>query len=303
MGVSLAKKLRWFDRGAAAFERTFPGTLAAAFGADAGPLYVCPICDVAFTRAAVETGELTAEHVPPESFGGRELVLTCKVCNNTAGTLLDAHARRKESIADTMSGASRESMKVRVRMLDQHVQARLETSAGGWLLRVVDKANDPAALLAFKDAGPPRAGHRIDVDFVGARFAELGAKISWFRSGFLALFASAGYRFSFDPALAVAKEQIRTPDRRLIYAFTIVVPQTKPWGEWLVVEIPEPRCTGVLFGKYIVVFPHLNDVGFYERHEATLRARGNNSGVQTVQSFYLEGLEPRFGYDIEAVTD
>ena len=46
--VSLSTNLRWFRRGAAAFERTFPGLIASTLGKEFGAAYVCPICDRAF---------------------------------------------------------------------------------------------------------------------------------------------------------------------------------------------------------------------------------------------------------------
>ncbi len=71
MSVSLATKLRWFDRGA----RAFAATLKPDAPATDAPRYVCPLCikEVAdgrltttmFLRAAVEVNALTAEHVPP----------------------------------------------------------------------------------------------------------------------------------------------------------------------------------------------------------------------------------------------
>src|SRR5262245_34192686 len=91
-------RLRWFDRGAAVFDARFPAARAAAFGADAPPCYICPICCNAFTREDAKTGLLTAEDVPPASLGGSPLVLTCKPCNNAAGTRIDASARSRENI-------------------------------------------------------------------------------------------------------------------------------------------------------------------------------------------------------------
>lgn len=137
MSVNLATKIRWFRRGAAAFERTFPGLLAARLGSDFGPAYVCPICDKAFSEAAVLAGVLTAEHVPPQSFGGRELLLTCKKCNNEAGTLLDAHARRKEDLSDVMIRPPGKPLKVRVEHRGKKLNARLAASKTRWELTLV----------------------------------------------------------------------------------------------------------------------------------------------------------------------
>lgn len=123
MAVSTETKLRWFDQGAAAFARTFPDR--AAHLPDGAPYYVCPLCirlDVRegtskaflFSRAAVSRGILTAEHVPPESFGGKELILTCAPCNHTAGAHLDSHARKRENPVDAFQGRFDEPVAVRL---------------------------------------------------------------------------------------------------------------------------------------------------------------------------------------------
>lgn len=296
MAVSQATKLRWFDRGAAAFERTFPGVIAARFG-NVGPLYVCPICETGFSRSTVSAGLLTVDHVPPKSFGGRELLLVCKKCNNDAGTLLDAHARRKENVHEVMGGRPVNGLKVRVEHQGRRVNARLSASTAGWKLDVPAHANNPSTVADFQAAGPPKDSV-ITVDFAGDRFAELGARLSWFRSGFLALFAAFGYRFSYDPTMKIVKQQLLCPDRRLIYSFTIDVPQSLPWGAWRILTLPEPKCTGVLFGSYVVVFPNSGDTTFYQRLEEHIRANpGKPAPFVTAQSFELAGYEPTFGYE------
>lgn len=297
VSVNLATKLRWFRRGAAAFELTFPGSESGF-----GPADVCPICDRAFSEAAVHTGVLTAEHVPPESFGGRELLLTCKKCNNEAGTLFDAHARRKEDLAELTLRPPRKPLRVRIQHQGRTLNARLSASDTTWELKVIERANDPKAVIAFQASGPPKAGEAISIDFVGSRFVELGAKMSWLRSGFLALFATFGYRFSSDPALSIVKRQLLSHESSLIYSFTIEIPQTLDWLDWRILEIREPRCTGVVFGRYVMVYPHPGDMHFYERLEVQVRSRERQlPPVTTAQSFGLVDREPRFGYDITDV--
>lgn len=82
------KKRDWFDLGAMAYRQACPGIYAAA-------TYVCPICRKPFTVEALDDGRPSKEHVPPQSVGGHELLLTCKECNNTAGTKFDADAKTK----------------------------------------------------------------------------------------------------------------------------------------------------------------------------------------------------------------
>jgi hypothetical protein len=82
-------KGRWFDIGAAAFERVFPGARARRFPEIENP-YICPLCERPFPRTAIADGTLTFEDAPPKSYGGKPVALSCKGCNNTHGSSLDA---------------------------------------------------------------------------------------------------------------------------------------------------------------------------------------------------------------------
>jgi hypothetical protein len=82
-------KERWFDVGTAAFERVFPGARAKRFPEIENP-YICPLCEHPFGRAAVADGTLTFEDAPPKSYGGKPVALSCKGCNNSLGSSLDA---------------------------------------------------------------------------------------------------------------------------------------------------------------------------------------------------------------------
>ena len=72
---------RWFDLGAAALDRLLVPKL--------GDKYVCPLCRDSFDRSQIAT-DLTVEHAPPSSIGGRGIALTCRACNSRSGSQLDA---------------------------------------------------------------------------------------------------------------------------------------------------------------------------------------------------------------------
>ncbi len=96
------------------------------------------------------------------------------------------------------------------------------------------------------------------------------------------------------------KAQLREPDRRLIYCHMINLPKNESWRNWSFLEVPEPRCIAVMFGRYGVLLPILGDMGFYERVEQKSRAQ-EVSGVREttiVSSFTLARWEPFFGYEI-----
>ncbi|MCC6953225.1 MAG: hypothetical protein IT290_03825 [Deltaproteobacteria bacterium] len=50
----------------------------------------CPICFSAFSRSALDSGNLTLEHIVPESLGGVTGTLTCRACNNHLGSNADS---------------------------------------------------------------------------------------------------------------------------------------------------------------------------------------------------------------------
>ena len=48
--------------------------------------YICPLCLNAYP---IGSTELTLEHVPPKSVGGKPILITCKACNNKCGADID----------------------------------------------------------------------------------------------------------------------------------------------------------------------------------------------------------------------
>ena len=48
--------------------------------------FICPLC---LHTYAIGNTELTLEHVPPESVGGKPVLITCKACNSNRGADID----------------------------------------------------------------------------------------------------------------------------------------------------------------------------------------------------------------------
>src|ERR1700680_2136773 len=117
------KKREWFELGAKAFAQVYPGTFDQA-------TYLCPICLDPLTIEALADKRLTAEHVPPESFGGRELLLTCKDCNNSAGTKLDADAKTKEDVRLAMAGTLEHPHRIKATIGELRINGELHRSGG-----------------------------------------------------------------------------------------------------------------------------------------------------------------------------
>ena len=303
MAVGYETKLRWFDIGAGAFERRFPGLLLERFGADVVGSYVCPECDVPYPRSAVDTKELSVEHVPPHGVGGKELLLTCRSCNNRAGKDADVDAINRELVAEAKRSGPEEPMPVLWHHEGYRIAASIVTVDGKMQLKMVEKATDPKAIEALRKGGLIPAGTSLSVEFHRHRFDDMAANASWFRAGFLALTAVCGYRFSCNPAIEIVKSQIRQPDKAVIYCFTTILPPEYivEFKDWSILDMNNPRCTAVVFGKYAMLYPNADDMTFYDRVRADIES-GHPPGTFTAQQYHWAGRDPLFDQPEDATT-
>ena len=307
MSVSLATKLRWFDQGAAAFSRTFPDALARLWP-DAPPHYVCPTCPAPddtnyiirlFSRAAVQSHELTAEHVPPRAFGGRELVLTCQPCNNDiGGSQLEAHARRCENPIDVLRGISKNPSKVRLTAGDHCVSAKLSVEEKMFKFTLPPQrkhANDPKEVEAFQKA--LLKSPTFNIDFNGDRHSPRRANVTWLRHAYLALFAVAGYRYIFSAGLDIVRQQINEPEAEHIAVFLATLPEEHPWSECRIINVRGPKwlqCWAVQIGRYVAFLPKAGDIEFYAR---LAEDRSVNQQSQFTGDVFEWPTEPSFGLE------
>ena len=284
MAIRQRKKRDWFDRGAAAYalERT---------ERRGEPVYPCPICLKLFTVDALGDGRLSSEHVPPESVGGRELVLTCKRCNNSAGAKLDADAATKELVRSAIAGTREHRERVKALVGDLCVNAEVQLSGGKYSLVVPHHVNKPGAADDLKAVVRP--GSSIAVQY--RRFSELGAKISWLRAGYLAMFAVSGYAFALDPAMEIVRRQIIQCDERQVVTFTSEVSDDIALAVHRILRVRAPdwhRGWAVEFGRYFVHFPSAGDMDFYDRMAASGSAV---TPYMTTYEYVGWPTEPTFG--------
>lgn len=88
------------------------------FEPDLTDSYICPLCFRGFTRESlfVKTiAELTLDHNPPESLGGRETVLTCRECNSKCGHLIDHHLSKRLDEMEALNLRPNSSKKIILR--------------------------------------------------------------------------------------------------------------------------------------------------------------------------------------------
>jgi hypothetical protein len=188
--------------------------------------YVCPLCQRHFDIVALGRGQLTAEHVPPASRGGKRVILTCRMCNNAAGHGVDAEAARRDEAAqfEEVMRYGKPGKAGRLTLTWGNQPLTIDASVGDdgvTELKVVGNANDPARIkaahefMAALSAEGKTDGYTMQgTSFV--RFHPRKARISDLRAAYLACCAKLGYRYALHPALDLVRAQIADPDKEIL---------------------------------------------------------------------------------------
>lgn len=202
------------------------GSAAATASLGSVDQYFCPICSKAFDISAATVQDLTLEHVPPRAAGGREIILTCRWCNNYAGSTVDAaSAKRAQSreLAELLLGRRKgENLPIVLTAFDgTELNAKVSRDEAGFKFRIPHTINDPKKLLTSAERSKVLTSlHRNGGLKLGVRskvsFSNHAASISHLRSAFLVATAKFGYTFAFSKSLEDVRQQIIQPDKEIL---------------------------------------------------------------------------------------
>jgi HNH endonuclease len=261
----VGRRERWFDEGAAALRRTLTAEGMQDELPPAGQFYACPLCLMTYGRQAFDGGVFTDEHVPPRHAGGRALVLTCRRCNNTAGSTMDADAERREAMHNFFAGrSSGRDLRAEFAVGDVKIKGNIDSTSGAILLSVVPKANNPRDVAEMCRTLEAWAAEGVG-GRIGFRFAErvslTSARLSWVRAAYLAAFAAFGWRYVFLSCLNPLRAQLADPPANILPPLALLDPGASPERrQLLVVQDPhELRSLAVVLGRYTVFLPGLEE--------------------------------------------
>jgi hypothetical protein len=246
-------------------------------------VYACPICQRELPEAALDSGELTLEDVPPAARGGRPLVLTCRSCNNVGGYTLDAHAARRDAIHRWQDAILRRegeahrraTVEIDGRQVTAHVRM-----ADNLITMVPDKrSNHPDAIAAVQTYLEDQAarGGGDGMKYVVTHDERYHPRLAWLsnlRAAYLAAFAKFGYTFAFHARLAGVRAQLLEPLNDLKAVVRISTDDRADSPTLAFIEEPF-RAIGVHIGREVILLPWLGgpDDAFKARTGATGRAQ------------------------------
>lgn len=257
------RKKNWFDLGVSALRSRLPDVPAS---------YLCPLCLMNFNEN--ELDQLTFEHVPPRSLGGRELVLTCCNCNKHASGKdgVDTHAKKRENILDFTLGTMTSSHRARYIIKNTSQEVRVISSGGGILISGVPEANPPNRGQDIQHALESMAsneqiGTTFNISLYRDVYSLRIAAISYLRAGYLAAFAAFGYTYILGVGFDSVRNQIAKPKDYIISGFSMTVPQAEPRERNIALPTNPSwlRALAIQMGRHVVFLPiNSGDQRFYD---------------------------------------
>jgi len=246
-------------------------------------IYMCPLCRGIFNEDNLDPkslNPLTLEHVPPQSVGGKELVLTCKRCNNEHGSDFDSQLIKKldhKKLGMLKSGSTNRNVKFKI-------GDEISSNGNVW----IDDTGGINFLLDAKRTNPKYHEELIDIatgkkgsvnmNFSMPVYNENRARISVLRAAYLTTFKELGYAFIFSSNSEIPRKLIMeyTPNSKPFKGLFSMKGSEKFLGLTLINK-PE-RLQGYLVGLKIVS----DDI---EESYGVLIPGGNQKGKEIYEEF------------------
>lgn len=227
---------------------------------------------------------LTIEDVPPKAVGGRPMLLTCKACNNTAGSKLDAHAVM-QAVGDSFARGidTGRWMKATSFVDGIPLRGRARMTDAGLVFTGVPRQNSPAAgaefqaAIAVHDSNSPEPGLSVTVH---TGFEDTRARLSLIRAGYLAAFAGLGWSYILQDALHPIRQQLRAPDTQILQPYILRDPDAPRSQRSILVvnDPPELASVAVTLGEFTVFLPGLSQDGGWESVTASFARHADSNG-------------------------
>lgn len=198
--------------------------------------YICPLCQHVY---AIAHEALTLEHVPPESVGGKPILVTCKACNNSQGADLDAYLMNELEISHNLNHLDTFPQKSRIAFNGIEINGQTTFSKSeGFKFMISPDNNNPIEFEGFmKEARNAKEGYEIKLTAcITNRKRNTGlANIALLKSAYLMAFQKLGYMYVLNPSTNKVREQILNPKEQLIIAPYVIadengIPKDIPQG-------------------------------------------------------------------------
>jgi hypothetical protein len=193
----------------------------------------CPLCTQHFSENDYD--QLTLEHNPPNSLGGKDNILTCNKCNNSAGSRIDSEILLALNELDLIGFKPNSSLKTRLYNQstgENGINAIVNLDQEGKFIINISPANNPVIKDAFLNSieYEYNSGLPIFSNFESAGLSknlsfdfkkpnkrnERLASIALLKIAYLIGYEKLGHAFLFGKHMELIRSQIKHPDKEII---------------------------------------------------------------------------------------
>lgn len=175
-----------------------------------GDYYACPICLMLCNREQLKAGNLTEEHVPARSQGGKVIILTCRTCNNQAGHNYEYALKDRDKLQrqlDGLEAADAAVGRVKLKLGETVINATLNKLSGNFDFTVPESINNPKIMANFKSWMSQKKSQQIDI-ILDSRYDRGKVRLSDLKSAFLACVANFGYSYASSSYISFIRRQL-----------------------------------------------------------------------------------------------
>lgn len=177
--------------------------------------YYCPLCLKGYKSLCLDENDfLTLEDAPPKSLGGKANILTCKDCNNEAGTKIDFHLVERMKELENKQLLPNSKIKVLVYIDEKPLNATLSIDENsGMSIFYSKKNNNPNVLNPIMEE--TKKDKRINFSFPKTKVNSEKLEYSILKTAYLLFFQKTGYSLIFDKSYDIIREQIKNTEKRI----------------------------------------------------------------------------------------
>lgn len=173
-------------------------------------LFACPLCLTLFDRSSLDNELLSLEHIIPSGKGAANETLTCKKCNNTTGSAMDADLLKRIKHEEQMERNG------------GPVRCEIVTGEGRHNANMFIKAGESPTIeiIGLPAQSNPSLLKKAVEEYVTninftmhwrAGYVHARSQTAMLRSAYLTMFRYYGYCYILQSALDRVREQIQQP--------------------------------------------------------------------------------------------
>ena len=274
--------------------------------------YICPICINTFQESDLQSdseNQLTIEHVPPDSLGGKPIILTCKKCNSKSGHSLDKNLYDLLLLWDFNSFLPNSKTNTKFELNGNKVNGIINIDEKGtWKINIRTKYSNPNETKPFMEGMfPPRTifnpvlhpDKMLGSEIKTSKFSFgvknniniKHAEVATLRIAYLYAYTVFGNSLLVNTSLGKVRKQILNPDEDILpRPFWINYNFTDEWdGINFIREPKDLKCLLIVFTlktksksrKFAIALPGPTspDVNIYENIR---KAIGKDKGFENI---------------------